>query len=534
LLAGSGDARLSSDAAQVALMRDGNRTVVTLAMDYQGPAEDFVMIVPVPTKVSPDDVRTLPPGIFDRLDGLTAPRLVEYWEEDPCPVRSAWDETEDRRAPTASAPPAPAPARTAAPAATARTEAQFTAGEYDVVQISAADAGGLDRFLKANKLQLPDGALAALRPYAQANAKLLVLRVDAERMRYENGRGVLSPVRFQYDEPVLTVPLRLGAVTSEDVEDVLVYVLAPHQRYEAASYPNVTAPTNIEVAPAVKASFGSFFAALESSAVAASPSAFVTEYAWAAGSCEPCAVAPLSDAELTLLGADVIPSTSADEDLPEPPPAPSASHPQIPGVPGVPGAPGVPLPLGAHDAGVPAFVPTHDAVAAIPGGLPRDFVVTRLHARLAKRDIGDDLELRKVPPIEGGREFSGGHAPVTLTADASSSFQARYFVRNGWSGAVDCDDPRWGTWGGADKESPPTVDVAHDVPSAPADAGAPLATLVAGEVPALHLHGTLSPPAHTWRRSIASRVKDPWVAFAIGLALGTIGLAIIANRGGKA
>ena len=102
LLAGSGDAKLTSDSARIALMRDGNRTVLTLQADYQGPPEDFVMIVPVPQAVSPDDVRAVPAGIFDRLDALTGPRLVEYWEEDPCPERSAWDEPEGRRSPGSS------------------------------------------------------------------------------------------------------------------------------------------------------------------------------------------------------------------------------------------------------------------------------------------------------------------------------------------------------------------------------------------------------------------------------------------------
>jgi hypothetical protein len=535
LLAGSGDATLTAGAERVALMRDGNRTVVTLATEYHGPPEDFVMIVPVPASVAPDDVRTVPPGIFDRLDALTAPRLIEYWEEDPCPSRSGWEEPEQKRAAPSSASPAPgsssAPSTTTAGAG--RVEAQFNAGEYDVLLLPANDSAALDRFCRANNVKLPDGAQAALRPYAQAGAKLLVLRVDVDRAHYENGRAALSPIRFFYDEPTLTVPLRLGAPSDEASNDLVVYVLSPHQRFEAASAPNASVPTNLEVSPSVKAAFGPFVAALEEQAARGSRGAVLTEYAWQATACEPCSVPPLSDAELTLLGGDVIPATTEGGEPAEAPPSAPPPPPLAP--PGPAPFVAMPLPGVARDAGVPPFVPTHDAVVAVPGGLPHDFVLTRLHARVTPADIGDDLELRKAPPIEGGREFSGAHAPVTLTADATSSFQARYILRHGWGGAVDCDDPRWGVWGGQDKESAPAINVAQALATATPDAGAPLATLVAGDVPAIGLHGTLSPPTHVLRRSIVSRIKDPWAAFAIGLVLGALGVVLVAVRtGGRA
>ena len=42
------------------------------------------MIVPVPVVLQEENVKTLPPEIFARVDKLAAPRLVEYWEQDPC------------------------------------------------------------------------------------------------------------------------------------------------------------------------------------------------------------------------------------------------------------------------------------------------------------------------------------------------------------------------------------------------------------------------------------------------------------------
>src|SRR5437660_12320274 len=81
------DAQLVNNASQVVLMRKGNRTVMTMSNNYQGPTEDFAMVVPVPVVLHKEDVKTLEPNVFEHIDRLSAPRLVEYWEQDPCQPR---------------------------------------------------------------------------------------------------------------------------------------------------------------------------------------------------------------------------------------------------------------------------------------------------------------------------------------------------------------------------------------------------------------------------------------------------------------
>src|SRR5215831_12164457 len=77
--------KMFNDATQVVLMRDGTRTVLSMQNDYRGPLEDFAMVVPVPVVLKPTDVKVIDTGVFDRLNSLGSPRLVEYWEQDPCP-----------------------------------------------------------------------------------------------------------------------------------------------------------------------------------------------------------------------------------------------------------------------------------------------------------------------------------------------------------------------------------------------------------------------------------------------------------------
>src|SRR5689334_7036824 len=78
------DTKLFNNATMVVLMREGTRTVLSMQNNYQGPPENFAMVVPVPIVLREENVKTLPAEIFDRVDKLAAPRLVEYWEQDPC------------------------------------------------------------------------------------------------------------------------------------------------------------------------------------------------------------------------------------------------------------------------------------------------------------------------------------------------------------------------------------------------------------------------------------------------------------------
>ena len=90
----NGDQRLVNDATQVVLMRAGTRTVLSMQNHYQGPPEAFAMVVPVPVVLHEGDVKTLPPEVFAHIDQLGAPRLVEYWEQDPCSPQRELEELE--------------------------------------------------------------------------------------------------------------------------------------------------------------------------------------------------------------------------------------------------------------------------------------------------------------------------------------------------------------------------------------------------------------------------------------------------------
>ncbi|MCA9696106.1 MAG: DUF2330 domain-containing protein, partial [Myxococcales bacterium] len=120
---------------------DGTRTVLAMQNDYQGPPEDFALVIPVPVVLQEDNVKVLPKSIFDRVDKLAAPRLVEYWEQDPCEARlQAEREKSVRYEEEGAGVPNPAPAGDGG----VKIEAQFEVGEYQIVILSATEATGLD------------------------------------------------------------------------------------------------------------------------------------------------------------------------------------------------------------------------------------------------------------------------------------------------------------------------------------------------------------------------------------------------------
>ena len=382
------DASLYSNATMVVMMREGTRTVLSMQNNYQGPPEDFAMVVPVPVVLQEDNVKTLPKEIFQRVDQLAAPRLVEYWEQDPCRPQVMYDRM-------AAMPAGAAVEEQAEDEGGAdlgvTVEAEFAVGEYDIQILSANDSAGLDTWLRREDYNIPEGTGRVLRPYVEQGTKFFVAKVDTERVQFVNGQAVLSPLRVHYDTPEFWLPVRLGLLNSAGKQDLIVHILSRGTRYEVANYENATIPTNIRMTNAVRDEFGAVYDALFERTISANPRTVVTEYSWDASTCDPCPTEPLTPPELTLLGSDVIPNS-----------------------------------------------PTHG------------FVLTRLHYRYTEDDLGEDLVFRAATPIVGGRGTPDqeGMLEQGVQPGSINNFQGRYAILHEWEGPIECDEPMRGQWGG--------------------------------------------------------------------------------------
>src|SRR5215475_13155750 len=78
------DAKLFNTSSKVVLSREGDQTSITMASDFEGDVKEFAVVVPVPTFIERKQIGVVDPKTIDHLDHYTAPRLVEYHDEDPC------------------------------------------------------------------------------------------------------------------------------------------------------------------------------------------------------------------------------------------------------------------------------------------------------------------------------------------------------------------------------------------------------------------------------------------------------------------
>jgi hypothetical protein len=291
------DSKLYNQASQVVIARDGNRTVLTMANDYQGDVKDFALVVPVPVVLKQEQVHIGESKIIERLDAFSAPRLVEYFDPDPCTVNY----------PASEAVPAPQMSAGAKPRRDSNSlgvtvEARFSVGEYDIVILSAKESNGLQKWLNRNGYKMPKGANQLLRPYIRQNMKFFVAKVNLAEFE-KSGYQLLRPLMMAYESPKFMLPIRLGMINATTAQDLIVYVLSPKGQAEITNYRTVNVPSDAEIPVFVKNQFSDFYKSMFQTAYTREDRkvAFL-EYAWDMGSCDPCSAEPLNTEELRKAG----------------------------------------------------------------------------------------------------------------------------------------------------------------------------------------------------------------------------------------
>jgi hypothetical protein len=297
---GKADSQLFNDASQVALVRDGERTVLTMSNDYQGPMSEFALVVPVPSVLQKDQIHIGNRQLLEHLDAYSAPRLVEYFDSDPCRMYYSMDAARGAamQMKTAGAP----SERPRSEALGVTVEARYTVGEYDILILSAKESSGLETWLRENGYRIPARAAAALQPYIRQDMKFFVAKVNLEEQRAA-GIQYLRPLQIAYESKKFMLPIRLGMANARGPQDMVVYALTRRGRVESVNYRTTRVPADVNVPEFVKGDFGRFYKATFAHALGQEGGkALFTEYSWDMGWCDPCAAQPLSRDELQQLG----------------------------------------------------------------------------------------------------------------------------------------------------------------------------------------------------------------------------------------
>jgi hypothetical protein len=293
------DTKLYNQASQVVIARDGKRTVLTMANDYQGNVKDFALVVPVPVVLQEDQVKIGEAKIIERLDNFSAPRLVEYFDSNPCEVYRMNEAAQDAMPSSA---PAELKSRLGTNSLGVTVENRFSVGEYDILILSAKESNGLETWLRQNGYQIPKGARELLAPYIRQNLKFFVAKVNLKEFTNQ-GFSSLRPLMMAFESPKFMLPIRLGMVNAQKEQDLLVYLLSPKGQIELTNYRTTKVPSDVDIPEFVQQEFGDFYKAMFRTAYTKEGKniAFV-EYAWDMASCDPCSAEPLNPEELKKAG----------------------------------------------------------------------------------------------------------------------------------------------------------------------------------------------------------------------------------------
>jgi hypothetical protein len=292
------DSQLFNKASQVVMVRDGDRTVLTMANDFKGEPKEFAIVVPVPTFLEKEQIHVGERAHLEHLDAFTSPRLVEYHDADPC---RRLDYRKQNSGPMAAGVGARAREEKASSLGVT-IEAEYTVGEYDILILSAKESGGLETWLTTNGYKIPRGAGAILGSYIRQNLRIFEAKVNLKEQA-KLGFTYLRPIQVAYESPKFMLPIRLGTVNAEGTQELFVYALTRKGRVETTNYRTVKLPTDAEVPLFVKDEFKDFYRAMFDRQVKKEDMRVVfMEYAWDMNWCDPCAADPLSREELRGLG----------------------------------------------------------------------------------------------------------------------------------------------------------------------------------------------------------------------------------------
>ena len=287
------DGTLKNKTSQIILVRDGDKSVITMYNDFKGDVKDFAMVVPVPVVLQKSDIKVTDNDIFQHLNDYSAPRLVEYFDENPCERRVLYDMV-------SSAPLSKAKEETRAgnnKSLGVTIEASYTVGEYDILILSAKESSGLQTWLTDNGYKIPKGAEEVLEPYIKSNLKFFVVKVNIKE-KEKAGLENLRPIQIKFNSPKFMLPIRLGMANADGDQDMIIYAFTRQGRIETTNYRTVAVPTGKNIPLFVQKNFSDFYTNLfmhqwnkEDERIA------FLEYAWDVSpsnyvKCDPCVSNP--------------------------------------------------------------------------------------------------------------------------------------------------------------------------------------------------------------------------------------------------
>jgi hypothetical protein len=181
--------------------REG-KEVLILQVKYEGQAEDFAWIVPLPAypEVTAIDANKSP---FAEISLYTQRRF--RWGRKGMPITSAVSE------------------------GLVTVIERKIVGVYDIAVLSAIDPGALNKWLNNNGYAFPTERSDLLEHYTKKSWVYVAMRIDPNALKKDEVEklkvGELQPIRFTFAADEMVYPLKISSINAGETE-LLLYLLA--------------------------------------------------------------------------------------------------------------------------------------------------------------------------------------------------------------------------------------------------------------------------------------------------------------------
>ena len=195
---------------QIIFRQDGDQITAIVLILYEGTAEDFSWVVPVP---GVPELSTGSDVVFNLLEPATRPQFVLETVGSPCFFDDATPVF-----PLALAPPA------APPFGDSGVEIleELTVGPFEIQVVSSDDPDAMAAWLEDNDYDLTDRGRELIAPYVEDGMNFVALR-----LRQDAGVGDIQPLVMKYTSEDPMIPIRLTAVAAQPDMGVIVWLLGP-------------------------------------------------------------------------------------------------------------------------------------------------------------------------------------------------------------------------------------------------------------------------------------------------------------------
>lgn len=449
---GKNDAKRVLTTSSYVVMNGGDQSVVSVVSDYEGPFEPFAVIVAVPSDVTLDRISSIRREFVDRVDQMSAPRFMEFWEMDPCePGKESQEWERDLRVQTSGdsflgAGMDMGPTRKVPKELLLSVKTERKSGEYTFMM--PKEDQSFEDLLKERGWKLTGPMQQAIAAYSGQGMKFVLAEVDPNRIELIGGeKAQLTPIRFWTDGRYTKLPSKLGRLASKGPQELFVFVLDKDARYKTTNYEIANAPTNLAVQFIVKERMAEFFAGLHDAWLAKHPKTFWFEYAWKADECgQPCPNDPILINELLTLGGDVFENAVPKEERePKVPPMTTEEKQKVKlELDG--------LPVADRAKRKKVIEEERKELVKRKALLERHhYIISRLHHRYADDGLPNDVEIGKADGgLEGGiwiPKGQNGDVARDAKAGADYRFQTRYNNFHPWKGMMACEQPERYRWG---------------------------------------------------------------------------------------